>query len=203
MTECHRKCYAEGFARGLLKCAGSVAADALENAARTVINPDSARTMGALGRDVFDAATRADKPLSSFFWSRLANPSQLSTIAATMKSFEHALSGDLAPDVRAAIKAKRDALLNPQFAELGTAAHGPIKFIHTAGPAAAAAGVTLPLAYAGGNIMGHRQQGDQDVSELENLPIHKRLQYALFPQTMLPQQPKPFYDRISGQTSGT
>ena len=183
MTGFQKQLYAKGFARGLLKAAmtgaiGAGAEEALTRATSIATHPATRRTMAALGRDIFDAASKGEAPLSSAWRFMFARPHQLNTIYKTMV-------GGGAPE-----------LLEQQFAELGEAAAQKMRFANTVGPVAATAGIAGPLAYAGGHMAGAHNRGEQDTAELANLPIHKRLQYALFPQSMLPPQPKPFYDRI-------
>ncbi len=199
LTGTRKQHIAAGFARGLLKCAN--AAQALEDAARVVANPGTRRTMAALGHDIFDSATKSENPFGAFHKFLFANPHQIDTIAATMKSFEHLAQG-ASPEMRAILQAKHDALLQDQMAELGTAASGKIRFMNNAVPAAAGVGITAPIAMAAGNITGRHQEDSKVQDELSNLPIQKRLQYALFPQSVFPK-PQPYYDRIPGQTGST
>lgn len=201
-TDLREQCRADGFARGLLKCAiNPGAAESLIDAARVMVAPGSRRTAEAFGRDLFEHATNTAKPVSSFMHMLLGRHPQVNVIAATLNRFNNAIA-KASPARRPIIEAARDRLLSRQYAELGTTSAEPIRFMHKAVPAVAAGGAAGALGVTGGDILGRRQQSDEDASAMGDLPIYKRMQYALFPQSIFPKpESKSTYDIDANQTS--
>lgn len=191
------QCQAEGFARGLRKCAATAA---LQDAARIVVNPATRRTMASLGEDIYRSTTRPGSPISSAFNFLTPQYGQMQTIRALRDQAAKVLR-TAPPHLRPAIQRELHNNLTHALAEVGEGAQGRLRFMNTTLPAVAGVGVGATAGLAGGAMAGREEQGNEMRNEVETAPILKRLQYALFPQSLLPKQ-KSLYERITGQDGG-
>ncbi len=184
------KCFDEGFARGLLKCAGT---SAVEDAAKVIFNPASRKEMAALGESVFRKATQQGDPLGSFKNFLFPKHDQVHAISQIRNTFAKLLRS-AGPADRPVLHQQMHRQMRDAFAELGAGAAPRIRFQQNAVPALAGLGIGGAVGGAVGNVQGRDQREGEIAQGLAtNVPIYKRLQYALFPSSVLahPRSPAP------------
>jgi hypothetical protein len=190
------QCRADGFSRGLLKCAATAA---LENAARIVVNPATRRTMASLGEDLYRASTRPGHPIDSAFKFLIPQYGQMQTIRALRNQAAQVLRST-PMHLRSGVQEELHRNIADALAEVGQGAQKRLHFMHTTLPTAAGVGIGATAGLAGGAYAGRQERDSELRGDVESAPLMKRLQYALFPQSLIPKS-KPFYERFSDQDS--
>ena len=161
---------------------------------RIMINPTTRRQMAGLGEDVYRASTKGGEPISSLMhmlsprYQQIANVRSQRDLMANLLRSAH-------PSERPALQAKFRQELQDLFAEVGTAAAPRIRMQQQAGPVAAGVGLAGVGGLAAGNITGRNQEHQEIQDDVENMPLYRRIQYSLFPKTLV-REPKPLYERF-------
>lgn len=193
---------AAGFCQGFLKAAGP-SLQALIDAARIVVNPKSESQLAQLGKNIYGMSRDSSRPTNAFMNFLLPKYQSVEQAAAIQEKYKNIL--------RAAQRTSRGQVRDPAFVreqlnkrhnelrqvfgEIGAGVEPRLRFARNAIPAAGAASIAGPAAYATGQIMGHQDQETQDQSEMVNAPLLRRLQYTVFPQTQI-AKPKSFFERL-------